>query len=50
MLKMVVGNKVSNVMLGFVDIKVAHWIESVKVAKFIDDDLRSSRWIFCVIC
>jgi hypothetical protein len=42
---MVVDNKVANVMLGFIDIKVARMIESVKVAKFIDDELRSSRLI-----
>jgi hypothetical protein len=45
MLKMVVDNKVANVMLDFVDFKVAHKIESVKVAKFIDDELRSGRLI-----
>ncbi len=50
MLKMVVDNKVANVVLDFVDIKVAHMIESVKVAKFIDDELRSGRLIFCGIC
>ena len=43
MLKMVVDNTVANVMLDFVDIKVAHMIESIKVAKFIDDKLRSGR-------
>jgi hypothetical protein len=53
-------NKVANVtMLEFVDIlklqnkvvsfKVAHRIESVKVAEFIDEDLRSGCVIFCVI-
>jgi hypothetical protein len=47
---MVVDNKVANVVLDFVDIKVAHMIESVKVAKFIDDELRSGRLIFCGIC
>jgi hypothetical protein len=47
LLKMVVDNKVANVMLDLVDIKVDHRIESVKVAKFIDVELRSSRWILC---
>ncbi len=43
MFKMVVDNKVANVMLDLVDFKVAHKIESVKVAKFIDDELRGGR-------
>ncbi len=45
MLKMVDDYKVANVMFVFVDFKVAHRIGSVKVAKFIDDDLRSGRLI-----
>jgi hypothetical protein len=32
-----------------VDNKVAHMIQSVKVAKFIDDELRSGRMIFVEI-
>ncbi len=38
-------NKVANVMLEFVDIKVADRIDSFKVAKCIDDELRSGRLI-----
>jgi hypothetical protein len=45
MLKMAVDNTVANVLLDLVDIKVAHRIESVKVAKFIDVVLRSGRLI-----
>ncbi len=50
MLKLVFDNKVANLMLDFVDFKVAHRIESVKVAKVMGDELRSGRLIFCVIC
>ena len=45
MLKLVFDNKVANVMLDFVDFKVALRVDSVKVAKFIDEDLRSGRLI-----
>jgi hypothetical protein len=45
MLKVVVDNKVVNVMLEFLDIKVANRIDSFKVAKFIDEDLRSGRLV-----
>jgi hypothetical protein len=44
----VVDFKVANVMLDF--LKVALRVDSVKVAKFINEDLRSGRLIFCVIC
>ncbi len=42
-LKVVAGNKVANVILIF---KVALRVDSVKVAKFIDEDLKSGRLIF----
>ncbi len=44
---MVAVNKVANVtMLEFVDIKVADRVDSLKVAKFIDDEVRSGRLIY----
>jgi hypothetical protein len=45
LLKMIVDIKVANVMLEFVDINVALRVDSVKVAKFIDEGLRSGRLI-----
>jgi hypothetical protein len=40
-------NKVANVtMLEFVDIKVADRIDSIKVAEFIDDEVRSGPFDF----
>jgi hypothetical protein len=47
MLKVVVDNKVVNVTLEFVDIKVANRIDSFKVAKFIDEDWEAAVCFLC---